>query len=327
MTKYKILEILRNSEDYISGEKISEILFISRTAVWKGIKSLREKGYKIEGKNNKGYMLVEDENDIISEYEIKKMISQKDLGKRIYCFETINSTNTYALRNLDSLQHGDIIIADEQTAGRGKSKKIFYSPKEAGVYMSIVLKDDIFYDSLRLLSISFLIAVCKVIEKNLNIFPNLSWNEILISDYKLGGILTESVFESETGFISSTVIGIGINVNNTVFPSKLDSKSTSLKIESKKEINRKKLIGNIINECEKYIINKKYIYDRNEILEEYFKRMNLKDKEVEIKIKDRNVTGKVMGLDNKCGLIILRKNGIKTVVYNGKIKILNNNLN
>ena len=147
MTKYKILEILRQNKDFISGEEISNDLNISRTAVWKGIKSLREKGYQIKGINNKGYKLIEDENDIISEYEIKKNIVKKEIGKKIYLFKSIDSTNKYVLDNFEKLNHGDIIIADEQTKGRGKLKKYFYSPKEAGIYMSIVLKNDIFYDS------------------------------------------------------------------------------------------------------------------------------------------------------------------------------------
>ena len=100
MTKYKILEILRNCKgEFISGEFLSEKLQVSRTAIWKGINSLKEKGYKIEGINNKGYRLFDDTGDTISEYEIKKNLIGKELGKHICCFETIDSTNSYAKRN------------------------------------------------------------------------------------------------------------------------------------------------------------------------------------------------------------------------------------
>ena len=98
MTKYKILEILReNKDNFVSGEVLSRKLNVSRTAVWKGIKSLKEKGYLIEGINNKGYRLTGDNKNILSEYEIKKNIIGKELGKNIFCFEKIDSTNTYIL--------------------------------------------------------------------------------------------------------------------------------------------------------------------------------------------------------------------------------------
>lgn len=321
MTKYKILEILRENKDFISGEEISKDLNISRTAVWKGIKSLREKGYKIKGINNKGYKLIEDENDVISEYEIKKNIFKKEIGKKIYLFKSINSTNKYVLDNFEKLNHGDVIIADEQTKGRGKLKKYFYSPKEAGIYMSIVLKNDIFYDSIKLLSISFFMAVSKALNKLLGIKLDIRLNGFYLNNKKIGGILTESIFESESGFIECTVVGIGLNVNNMEFPPKMRSKVSSLRLEMGSEINRKDLIVEIIKESEKYILNKNYILNRNQILKEYLKELNLKNRDVLIKYSDRKILGKVLGLNERGGIILLKENGKEEIFYRGEVEI------
>lgn len=321
MTKYKILRILRKKDEFISGEYLSKIIGVSRTSIWKGIKSLREKGYCIEGISNKGYRLNEDKDDIISEYEIKELIPQKFLGKNIYYFETITSTNEYALMHSDKLEDGDIIIADEQILGRGRMKKVFYSPKEAGIYMSIFLNDELFYDSLRFLSISVLNSVCRAIEKLTTLKVTLRWNEFIINGKKVGGLLTESIFEGETGFINSTVIGIGLNANNVDFPKTIDKNMTSLKLELGTSVNRKELIGEIIKECEKYI--KIYLPKRKEILKEYLERMDLKNKNIEIKIQNRKIIGKVLGLNNKGGIIIVKEDNKKEIFYHGDISIIN----
>ena len=321
MTKYKILEILRNCKgEFISGEFLSEKLQVSRTAIWKGINSLKEKGYKIEGINNKGYRLFDDTGDTISEYEIKKNLIGKELGKHICCFETIDSTNSYAKKEIDQLQHGDIIIADEQLKGRGRMDKVFYSPKESGIYMTIVLKENIFPDSIKLLSVGIANAICHAIEQEAEIVPNLTWNDIRAGGKKVCGILTEYSLELETGKTEYLIIGIGIKVNNTEFPKELKDKVTSLRIFSGKEINRKNLIISVLNEIEKITADKKYISQRKNILSEYMKRINLLDKKVEIKIMDKKIIGTVTGINDRGGLIIIKANGKKEIIYNGELK-------
>ena len=323
MTKYKILEILRNnSESFISGEILSSKLGVSRTAIWKGINSLKEKGYKIEGINNKGYKLIDDNEDIISEYEIKKNLFSKELGKHIYCFEKIDSTNTYAKLHSFSLEHGDVIIAEEQTKGRGRFEKLFYSPKESGIYMTVIFKKNVFQDSLRLFSAAVSLAVFNAIKKYTGFSPALSWNDINISGKKICGILTECSLEGETGKIEYAVTGIGINVNNSNFPKNLKNKNTSLKIELNKSINRAGLISAVLNEIEDFVCCRKYISNRKKILKEYMERTNLLNKNIEIKIPEKKITGKIIGINDTGGLIILKENQKIETVYNGELKIL-----
>lgn len=321
MTKYKILEILRNREgEYISGEILSEQLNISRTAVWKGIHSLKEKGYKIEGINNKGYRFLEDAADNISKYEIEKKLADNKLWNNVYCFETIDSTNNYAKKDIEKLFHGDIIIADEQLKGRGRMDKIFYSPKESGIYMTFVLKENIFPDSIKLLSLGISNAVCRAIEEETGIIPELTWNDIRVGEKKVCGILTEYSVEVETGKAEYLIVGIGINVNNTEFPKELRDKVTSLRIFSGQEINRKNLIISILNEIEKIVQNKKYISQRKKILYEYMERAKLLNKKVEVKVIDKKIIGTVRGINDRGGLIIIKENGRKEIIYNGELK-------
>ena len=321
MTKYKILEILRNREgEYISGEILSEQLNISRTAVWKGIHSLKEKGYKIEGINNKGYRFLEDAEDNISKYEIEKKLADNKLWNNVYCFETIDSTNNYAKKDIEKLFHGDIIIADEQLKGRGRMDKVFYSPKESGIYMTFILKENIFPDSIKLLSLGISNAVCRAIEEETGIIPELTWNDIRVGEKKVCGILTEYSVEVETGKAEYLIVGIGINVNNTEFPKELRDKVTSLRIFSGQEINRKNLIISILNEIEKIVQNKKYISQRKKILYEYMERTKLLNKKVEVKVIDKKIIGTVRGINDRGGLIIIKENGRKEIIYNGELK-------
>ena len=321
MTKYKILEILRNREgEYISGEILSEQLNISRTAVWKGIHSLKEKGYKIEGINNKGYRFLEDAADNISKYEIEKKLADNKLWNNVYCFETIDSTNNYAKKDIEKLFHGDIVIADEQLKGRGRMDKVFYSPKESGIYMTFILKENIFPDSIKLLSLGISNAVCRAIEEETGIIPELTWNDIRVGEKKVCGILTEYSVEVETGKAEYLIVGIGINVNNTEFPKELRDKVTSLRIFSGQEINRKNLIISILNEIEKIVQNKKYISQRKKILYEYMERTKLLNKKVEVKVIDKKIIGTVRGINDRGGLIIIKENGRKEIIYNGELK-------
>ena len=198
-------------------------------------------------------------------------------------------------------------------------EKVFYSPKESGIYMSVLFKKNIFYDSLKLLSIASFISVCRGIEKCTGFSPNLTWNDINISGKKICGILTECSLEGESGRVEYSIVGIGINANNSFFPKNIKDKTTSLKLELGKEVKRTELIGEIINEMEKLICGRRYISERKNILEEYIKRLSLLNKKVEIKFPEKKIIGKVAGINDLGGLIILKENGKKEIIYTGEL--------
>lgn len=319
MTKYRILDILiKNKGDFISGEILSKKLNVSRTAIWKGVKSLKDKGYNITGVNNKGYCLMEDNN--ISDYEIKNAIKCKEIGEKILYFKQIDSTNTYLKKEAENLEHGCVVIAEEQIHGRAKNSKIFYSPKENGIYMSILLKKNIFSDSLKLLTLTVFLAVIKGIKKTTGLDVETDWNSILINNKKVAGILIECSLECDTNNVENAVIGIGINVNNQVFPKELKEKLTSLRIEKKEEINRKNLICNTLEEVEKLVCDQRYIFDRKKNILKYCYFFKFLNKNVLISSSNRKISGKLIEINEKGGVVILKENGKKEVLYRGIIK-------
>lgn len=316
MTKYKILDILlKNKGKFISGEKLSEQLGVSRTAIWKGIKSLKERGYNIEGINNKGYVLLEE--NVISNSEIKKIIKCKEIGNKIIYFEKIDSTNTYLKKEYNKLDHGCVVISEEQIKGRAKNEKNFYSPKEKGIYMSILLKKDIFLDSIKLLTLTTFLSIIKGIEKATGLSLETNWNGIYIKNKKVAGVLIE--YGQDDSYI---IVGIGINVNNQNFPKELKDKVTSLRIEKNQEINRKVLICNILEEFEKLNCSKRYIFNREKNIKEYYKFFKILNKNIVLTNNRRKVVGKVLGVNENGGIILLREDNRKEIFYDGEIKYL-----
>lgn len=278
-SKDKILEYLElNKGTFISGESMATDLALSRTAIWKAINELRKSGYKIDAVSNKGYML-KDGNDIISAPGIISYLNEACLkkyqdGDLIRIYDTVNSTNRIAKElAIAGGQHGTIIIANEQTEGRGRKDHSFYSPM-GGVYMSILLKPEellahtsssstnsvsnksTLLNSLAPDTITTFTgnAVCTAIENLTGIRPRLKpINDLFIDDKKICGILTEAGTEFETGDVQWIVVGIGINFDSDIkaFPSDITKTATSLFKPGEATFTKNKLVAEII---EKFLL-------------------------------------------------------------------------
>ncbi|SVC82501.1 uncharacterized protein METZ01_LOCUS335355, partial [marine metagenome] len=171
----KILSFLKAHElEFLSGQDMSDILKISRVAIWKDIKKIRSLGYKIESKQNLGYRLL-DSSELLLPWEVTQNLNTEFLGKRVYYFDTIDTTQNFAIKiasNGD--ENGTIIISKKQTGGRGRMKRKWKSPV-GGIWMSIIIhpKFDISY--ITLVPIATSLALCIAIEKILKIKPELKW--------------------------------------------------------------------------------------------------------------------------------------------------------
>lgn len=165
-TKNDVLSILENERGrFVSGQELAEALHLSRTAVWKAVKNLEEDGHRILAIKNRGYML-DERSDMLSEEGIRVHMPDRYIDCPIYVFDTTDSTNTEAKKlALDNAAHGTMLLAEEQTAGRGRSGKSFFSPREAGLYMSIILKPDLGISDPQLITIAAAVSVCEAIEK------------------------------------------------------------------------------------------------------------------------------------------------------------------
>lgn len=250
--KEKVLSFLeKNRGQHISGSKIAEALDVSRNAVWKSIKQLEKEGYDIEGVTNKGYCLSESSNQM-SEVGIREQLL-KDLQKNaIYYFDTIDSTNKKAkeLAN-EGATHGTLVIANEQTAGKGRYGRNFESPKDSGIYMSIILKPSkLAYQVPTIITSYAAVVVKKVVEDLTGKQLGIKWvNDLFLENKKVCGILTEAITDFESGMMEWIVLGIGLNVSteSDVFSEEVSQKARAIFEEESVQINRNELVASIMS--------------------------------------------------------------------------------
>lgn len=220
--KSSVLNALQASKDsFRSGEELSNELQVSRTAVWKAIKALREEGYPIEAVTNKGYMLMS-ESWLITEESLQIALPPRYRKNDIIIYDTTDSTNTRAKQlALDGAEHGTIIMARQQTAGRGRLGRNFFSPRE-GIYMSVIIRPDFGAENALLVTSAAAVAVAEAIEEVCGISAGIKWvNDIQINNRKVCGIAAEAVTDFESGMIESLIVGIGINTTLKSFPPEL----------------------------------------------------------------------------------------------------------
>jgi BirA family transcriptional regulator, biotin operon repressor / biotin---[acetyl-CoA-carboxylase] ligase len=252
-TRSKLIHVLSiNNGNFISGQEISDLLQISRSAIWKHMKELEKDGYVIEAKRNKGYRIIQSPSKV-SENTVQWGLATKWLGKSIIHKETTSSTQSIAHQlAMDNAPHGTVVIADEQTAGKGRLKREWYSAKNKGIWMSIVLRPKILPYLAPQLTLLTATVLADVLKKELTLDPKIKWpNDIILQDKKVSGILTE--MQAEQDQIQYIIIGIGMNVNqeNNEIPDSIQSRATSLLMESGKVVDITRLIQSIFVRFEK----------------------------------------------------------------------------
>lgn len=211
--KSRLLEILEQQKgETLSGEKLAEELHCTRAAIWKAVKSLREEGYMIEAGPNKGYMLMK-ANDRLSVEAIRPFLLSQDVYIQVE--QEVDSTNRVAKAAAISGKagHGSFVLAGSQTEGRGRRGRPFYSPQDAGIYLSVILEPKGSLQESLLLTAEAAVAVYKAVQKVTGIELDIKWvNDLYHNGKKVCGILTEAVTDFESGDIQFAVVGIGLNL-------------------------------------------------------------------------------------------------------------------
>lgn len=211
-----LLSLLYQQEGaHISGEQMSQQLGVSRTAIWKGISSLRKEGYLIESSTKKGYCLRSSPFPLEKE-KILPHIQGQLLGREFQYFHSIDSTNTQVKREaLLGAAEGLCVVSSQQTAGRGRRGRSFHSPAGLGVYFSLLLRPTLPLSQLMELTPWVAVAVCQAISQCCGIAPQIKWtNDIVWEGKKLCGILTELGLESDSDSLDYVVVGIGTNLSH-----------------------------------------------------------------------------------------------------------------
>lgn len=249
MTKDKLLALLMDAEDYLSGEALSEQLGVSRTAIWKAVKSLKEEGFDISSVRNRGYLIQETSSEL-TESAVKSHLSPESCIKQVKVYDTIDSTNTEGKRLYQAgLRQAALIVAKEQTKGKGRRGRTWASPKDEGIFMSLLLMPDIDPTQASMLTLVAGLAVCQAIEALMAIKPMIKWpNDIVVEGRKVGGILTE--MSAEMDYVHHVIVGMGINANQSTFHESIVDMAVSLKQICGQPVNRPALIGRITEHFE-----------------------------------------------------------------------------
>jgi len=320
-TKDIILKKLEENRNiYISGEDLATELNLSRTAIWKGVNSLKEEGYIINSSTNKGYKL-DEKNDKISTFGIAHNLMEPLKDIDIMYYDSIDSTNTEAKRLLYSkdLKNFTALVSDEQTEGRGRRGKDFSSPKGTGIYLSVVIfpEENFNLSSFDLITVRAAVAIVNAIQNKTNKNPKIKWvNDIFLDGKKICGILSEADSDFESRQIKSIIIGMGLNFTTDVssLSESLQDIAGSLKPEN---LLRNEMIGEILNQL--YIAF--YKMSDFEILESYKEHSLLLGREVTFKIKDVNYEAIAKDINEAGNLIVELKNGDTMTLSSGEVSV------
>ncbi len=315
-----------HNTEYLSGQDLSDVLKISRVAVWKHIKKIRELGYKIESKQKLGYRL-ESSTDMLLPWEITSGLKTKVFGKRVYYFDSIDSTQNQAIKIAsDETNNGTVIIAEKQTSGKGRLGRKWISPK-GGIWFSIILHPKFDISVITLFPIASALALSNAIEKTLNIKSELKWpNDITIKGKKVAGMLVDASLESNK--IENLILGVGINFNVDIRQIEKSLKDTpnfygvtSLS-EQNKTVKPILLIQSFLMELEQ-IYNLLNVGDTKKIIRDWTKKSSTIGQNIELNIEDTKIRGKAIKIDDD-GALVISENKKNRRITSGDITYISN---
>lgn len=302
--KRTVIEILRESPDFVSGEAISDVLGISRNAVHKHVKSLRNRGYRIVGISHRGYKL-EEEPCRLAMPVVAKLTSESAFGQHFRYYDEIESTNSEA-RNLaaEGAPQGTVVIAECQSAGKGRLGRRWTSPAGKGLLFSVILRPNLTLSQAHLLTLVAATAACTGIERQTRIPTRIKWpNDLFIENKKVGGILLETAGERDE--VEWIVVGIGINVNTeySELPVALRRTATSLKMAGGMPVDRSELLASVLISLERaYEDAAANGFDR--ALRDFRERDYLLNKSVSVQTREGPVVGSASGIDEHGALLV-----------------------
>lgn len=320
-TKEKLLALLEDSKGtFFSGEEIARTLQVSRAAVWKAVNALREDGYTIDAATNKGYRLSPD-SDILSPQGIRRFLKPEYRDLDLTVLPTAPSTNALVREKANQGRpEGCVIVACEQTAGRGRYGRQFFSPVDSGVYLSLLLRPTAYSpQQATCLTAAAAAAMCQAIEAVTGQQPGIKWvNDIFLRGKKVCGILTEAAVGLETGTLNYMVLGTGVNLYPPVkgFPEEIQPIAGSVLERSCPEA-KNRLVGEFLNrfwdfythpECRAY-------------LEDYRARSLAIGRNVTVLSAGKAVSAYAYGIDDDFRLLVRYENGDTEALSYGEIRI------
>ena len=303
----------------VSGEETANRTGFSRTYVWKAVKELRAEGNMIEASPNCGYRLIESA-DVISPETLRKHLCPELKGIRLEIYDTADSTNNVAMRLAgDGCEEWTLVIAREQTAGRGRNGHTFFSPLDTGLYMSVVLRPAIAVSDAALITAAAAVAVAKALEKICGVKTGIKWvNDVYVGEKKVCGILAEAAIEPGKTCLRHAVLGIGVNLlpPRDGFPDDIKDKAAHVAEKSAKEL-KSRVIAEIMNGLYEYggcLSYKSYYND-------YKKRCFFLGKEVTFVLRGEEKRAVAADIGESFELIVKTPDGKRLALNSGEISV------
>jgi BirA family transcriptional regulator, biotin operon repressor / biotin---[acetyl-CoA-carboxylase] ligase len=313
-----ILDLLKGADAFISGQDISTRFGISRAAVWKKILALRNKGYVIEAVPSKGYCL-KSAPDLAQDYLLMQIKS--DLWKDIIVYDSVESTNDLALSlaTKREIAPGTVLVADQQTSGKGRLGRTWESPAGLNIYISLIIRPELEPKDTTMLTVLAAVAGALALQRSCSIPVSIKWpNDLVISNKKLGGILTE--VRADPDRVALAVIGMGINVNMDYsgLPGIIRHIATSVRIETGKNHSRNEIIIQLLKEFEQwYSILKKE--GKKPLLDAWRKNSSTLGRKVNVIMHGISWSGIAEDIDDNGMLILKMRSGKRKTISSGDI--------
>ena len=323
MSREKVLSLLREHPDQsLSGEAMSRQLGVSRAAVWKAIEALRQEGYVISSAPNRGYCL-QSAPDRVREGELAGPLAGCLVGSQLACLDVIDSTNTECKRRaMAGAPEGLVVLAEEQTGGRGRLGRSFQSPRGCGLYLSALLRPHVEPAAVTDFTAWVAVAVCDGIEAACGVRPQIKWtNDLVLNGKKLCGILTELGLESESNDLDYLITGIGINVNHTPedFDSEVRPIATSLAQELGHPVRRAQLAVEIIRALDRMYAQ--FPQNKQEYLERYRADCLTVGKQVQLITPAAREEAFAVAIDDDFRLVVEYPDGRRAALSAGEVSV------
>ena len=325
--KMEVLKLLEtHREEDISGQEIAECLGVTRSAVWKAVNALKKDGYLVDAANKRGYRL-KTGCDILSAEGIYPSLYEKYRNREIVVCRQVDSTNQEVKRRaLEGATEGLAVLAEEQTAGRGRRGRSFFSPSQSGIYMSVLFRPgEEQAEQIVLITTAAAVAVCRAIRRLLPVDPKIKWvNDVYLNNKKICGILTEAISDFESGRIDTVVVGIGINyyVPEQGYPDEIKKVADAICADGFL-VPRNRLAAAVLNELYDLYEN---LADRS-FMEDYRAWSDVLGREVRFTEgrtetgEEKWVRGKAVDIDDNGALIVQLSRGKKVALRTGEITL------
>lgn len=314
----EVLRQLLDSSEAISGSTLARNLGVSRNAVWKAIESLRAEGYDIQAATNRGYTLAAGA-DVLNRVEIARWLKEGEIGTPMEIYDEIDSTNNRAKQlAMQGAAHGTVVLARQQTVGRGRFGRKFFSPENSGVYISFVLRPSLPAERAVMITSMAAVAVARAMERVADVKASIKWvNDVYLGTKKACGILCEAGLDFESGQMQYVVAGIGVNVGRMDFPPELREIATSISNECGRDISRSRFCAELINE-----MNALYPQlESGAFMAESRARSNVIGRDIVVLRGEERYPATAVDIDDRGNLLVRREDGSEAVLQSGEISV------